>query len=88
MVKIENLLPVGSVVQVKDAEKKLMIIGILMNNEGVRYDYMTVLFPEGYMDQQHMYLLNHEDIEKVLFLGYMNTEFQVFRGLLINELEK
>ena len=87
MANIKKLLPVGSVIQVKESDKKLTIIGILMNNNGVKYDYIAVLFPEGYLDPQHLYVFNHEDIEKVCFLGYMNSEYQLFRGTLSKELE-
>lgn len=82
MENIKNLLPVGSVVRVKEAEKNLMVIGILMENAGNTYDYAAFLHPEGYIDEEHLYLFNHEDVEEVLFIGYMNAEFQVFRGTL------
>lgn len=82
MTKITNLLPVGSVVELREANKKLTIIGILVNNNGAKFDYIAVLFPEGYIDPQYMYAFNHEDIEKVHFLGYMNSEFQLFRSTL------
>lgn len=82
MTQVENLLPVGSVVLNKGANKKLMIIGILVEIDGVRHDYIAVTYPEGFMDPQHMYAFNHEDIEEVVFLGYMNAEFQLFRGTL------
>ena len=88
MEKIKNLLPAGSVVLLKDAEKKLMITGVLMNNNGVRYDYIGVFYPEGYIDAARMFVFNHEDIQKVEFLGYMNSEFQLFRGNLAKEFDK
>jgi hypothetical protein len=88
MTKIKNLLPLGSVVQLKDTDKKLMITGILMNNNGAQYDYISVMYPEGYIDAARMFVFNHEDISKVEFLGYMNSEFQMFRGSLAKELEK
>ena len=88
MKKVKNLLPVGSVVQLKEAEKKLTIVGILVNNNGVQFDYIAVLFPEGYIDSARMFVFNHEDIDKVEFLGYMNSEFQLFRGTLAEEIER
>ena len=75
---IENLLPIGSVITVKGANKSMMIIGILPENEGKRYDYIAVLYPEGYLTEKQIYLFNHDDIEKVEYLGYMNAEFHVF----------
>lgn len=80
MAKVKNLLPVGSVVLNKNADKKLMIIGILIESEGIRHDYIAVTYPEGFMDAQHLYAFNHEDIEKVEYIGFMDAEFQLFRG--------
>lgn len=87
MAKVKNLLPVGSVVLNKNADKKLMIIGILIESEGIRHDYIAVTYPEGFMDAQHLYAFNHEDIEKVEFIGYMDAEFQLFRGTVAESID-
>lgn len=86
-----NLFPIGTIVTVKNANKSMMIIGILPENEGKRYDYIAVLFPEGYLTSEQIYLFNQEDIEKVHYLGYMNIEYQEFRNdlnLILNDVEK
>lgn len=88
MTKIKNLLPVGSVVLNKGADKKLVIIGILVETNGIRNDYLAVTYPEGFLDAEHMYAFNHEDIQKVEFIGYMNSEFQLFRGTLSDALDQ
>lgn len=77
-----NLLPIGSVVLVKDANKKMMIIGIMQKNQDTQYDYMAVLYPEGYLTPKQIYLFNHDDIEEVHFLGFMGVEHQIFRNNL------
>lgn len=82
MMNVKKLLPIGSVVKLKDAGKHVMISGILMENGGVKFDYICVPYPEGYIDQNRMFLFNHEDIDQVLFLGYINAEYQIFRGTL------
>ena len=46
---VGNLFPIGTVVTVKDANKSMMIIGVLPENDGKRYDYIAVLYPEGYL---------------------------------------
>ena len=38
----EKLLPIGSVVHVKGANKNMMIIGIVVTNNDVEYDYFAV----------------------------------------------
>lgn len=88
MASIKNLLPVGSVVKVKELEKKLAIMGILVNNAGVKYDYIAVPFPEGYIDAEHMYVFNHEDVEKVEYIGFINSEFQIFRRNLAESIDQ
>lgn len=81
---VNNLLPIGSVITVKEANKKMMIIGILQKSKDTKYDYMAVLYPEGYLTQKQIYLFNHEDIEEVHFLGFMGVDYQVFRNNLVN----
>lgn len=76
---VGNLFPIGTVVTVKDANKSMMIIGVLPENDGKRYDYIAVLYPEGYLTEKQIYLFNHDDVAKVEYLGYMNAEYQVFR---------
>ena len=86
--RIRSLLPIGSVVLNKDADKRLMVIGVLVENCGKKYDYLAVTYPEGYADAEHLYVFNHEDIASVEFLGYINSEFQLFRGSLAKAFEQ
>ena len=88
MAQIKNLLPVGSVVKLKGLDKKVSVMGILINNGGTRRDYIAVPFPEGFIDTEHRFVFDHDDIEKVDYLGYINSEFQLFRGTLAENLEK
>lgn len=76
-----NLLPIGSVISLKDAKKRLMIVGVSVysTSENKKFDYAGILFPEGFMDQNHMILFSHQDIEKIHGLGYINAEMQAFR---------
>lgn len=83
-----KLLPIGTVVNVRDANHSMMITGILPEMEGKRYDYISVLYPEGYMTADQVYLFDHKDIEKVEFIGFMNADHQVFRDGLRAVLEE
>lgn len=76
-----QLLPIGSVVTINGAEKKLMVIGITVENaeDGKTYDYIGVPFPEGYINSEFMFLFLHKDIETVNYIGFVNAESQVFR---------
>lgn len=77
---MKELLPVGSVVLLKDATKKLVIIGVLQvnPNENKIYDYLAVPYPEGYIGSNNNFLFNHSDINDVIFCGYTNPERDVF----------
>lgn len=77
---MKDLLPVGSVVLLKDATKKLMIIGILQvkPDEDKVYDYLGVPYPEGYVGAENNFLFNHADINDLIFKGYTNPERDIF----------
>ena len=78
---IKELLPIGSIVLLKDGEKRLMIDGVMQSNEGgngEEYDYLGVLYPEGHVGDQFQYLFNHEDIDKIIFRGYEDEERDSF----------
>jgi len=85
-----DLLPIGSVILLKGADKRLMIYGIKQFNEddGNEYDYIGCLYPEGNIGVEYNYLFNHEDVERVDFIGFMDSEFQMFRDSLQKELER
>lgn len=80
MDNIKELLPIGSVVLLENALKKVMIIGIKPVNKEteVEYDYIAVMYPEGYMGNQGSFLFNHSDITDVVFHGYSNPERERF----------
>lgn len=74
---MKDLLPIGSVVLLKEAKKSLMIIGTTqIDDSGVKYDYISCVFPEGYINSELFFLFNNEDIEDVKFIGYVNAESQ------------
>lgn len=87
---MEQLLPIGSVVTLQGASRKLMIIGIAVSDQqtDTTYDYIGEPFPEGYIDTETMFLFNHTDIQEVHFLGYVNAEVQEYRAQLFRELEE
>lgn len=78
--EIKELLPIGSVVLLKDGQKKVMIFGVKQtdNSDGKDYDYISVLYPEGNMGEGSQFLFNHSDIGQVFFRGYENEEREPF----------
>lgn len=75
-----ELLPIGSVVILKNAVKKLMVYGVGQTNSktGKDYDYIGVMYPEGNMGEGTQYLFNHSDIDEVFFRGFEDPERDAF----------
>jgi hypothetical protein len=81
--KMENekkLLPVGSVVYLKEGTLKLVVLSrgelVLVHKDdekSVYFDYMGGIYPQG-NDPENNYYFNHEDIEKVIFKGYIDED--------------
>ncbi|WP_298840342.1 DUF4176 domain-containing protein [Clostridium sp.] len=76
-----ELLPIGSVILLKDGDKRLMIYGIKQFNEekNQSYDYVGCLYPEGNISPKYNYVFNHDDIKKIYFVGFVDNEFELFR---------
>ncbi|MDO4633215.1 MAG: DUF4176 domain-containing protein [Eubacteriales bacterium] len=83
---IKELLPIGTVVLLNDAEKRLMIFGIKQtdNNTDKEYDYIGVLYPEGNLGEDGQFLFNHSDIAQVFYEGYRDEEREEFIEALTN----
>lgn len=80
MKNVKELLPIGTVVSLKNGTKRLMIYGIIqtLGDEKKEYDYIGVPYPEGNMGQEYQYLFYHNDVEQIYFRGYEDIERQEF----------
>ena len=78
--EISELLPIGSIIWLRNAERPLMIFGVKQENAETHeeYDYIGVLYPEGNMGLESQFLFMHKDIEKVVFRGYEDTSREEF----------
>lgn len=88
---IKELLPVGSVVLLKEGQKRLMICGILQSDaagNGDQYDYMGVMYPEGHIGDQFQFLFDHEDIDQIIFRGFEDEEREAFLEKLASLVEQ
>jgi len=85
-----ELLPIGSVVMLEGGDKRLMIYGILQTNgeNNTNYDYLGCLYPEGYIDIEHIFMFNHKDIIRIDHTGLADGEHQEFRTKLNEMLEE
>lgn len=84
----EKFLPVGTVVLLKGAEKRLAITGFCAIDasdaeDNQTYDYVGVIFPEGSLSSDENILFNHDQIDKVFHLGLVDDEQKEFNNNLI-----
>ncbi len=89
----ENIkyLPIGSVVLLKEASKKVMITGFasVSPDTGEKvYDYSGCLFPEGFVDYDEVFVFDHNQIEQICFIGFQDEEEKNFMEKLEIELKK
>ena len=78
---IRDLLPIGSIVLLQGAEKKLMVTGIKQHAEDEpdkEYDYCGVVYPEGNLGREMNFLFNTSDIGVVVHRGYEDEERREF----------
>lgn len=85
----EKYLPIGSVVLLKNATKRLMVTGFLVSSKEFPekvFDYSGCLYPEGIITSEQTALFDHEQIEKIYATGFSDSEEESFKAKLINEL--
>jgi len=85
----EKFLPLGTVVMLKGASKRLMITGFCTmaaeEAEGVMYDYSGCMYPEGVISSDQTALFNHDQIEKIYHIGLVDQEEKDFK-IKLNQL--
>lgn len=85
-----DLLPIGSVVKLKDAEKKYMICGRIQAEENSEkiYDYSACFFPEGLIDPSHIFLFDRNIIDAVFFVGCQDHDELEFRENVLSKIKE
>ncbi len=87
---LDKYLPVGSIVLLNGGTKRLMVTGYCMQTEerpGVIYDYSGCLYPEGVIRSDVTSVFNHDQIERVDFVGFTDDEGKTFTDELSNKLK-
>ena len=82
------LLPIGTVVLLKGATKKLMITGYYSKaaDSNKIYTYNACIFPEGYMENTFC-LFDANQIDEVFYKGLENDEFEKYTNNLSPKVE-
>lgn len=79
--KYEKFLPLGSVVLMKEAKKRVMVTGYAVSSpeSGDKlWDYIGCLWPEGMVAPDKNLLFDHKDIDKVFAVGFSDDEQKLF----------
>lgn len=87
----EKYFPIGTVVLLKNGTKRVMITGfatVEKQNPGKIYDYCGCVYPEGQVSFNEICVFDHNQIEKVFFIGFSDNEERSFKTKLISELKK
>ena len=67
-------MPLGSVVFLNGSDRMFQIIGQVQADAASMeiYDYAAVTFPEGYLDEDHLVMFQHEDIDRICAIGHLD----------------
>lgn len=80
------MLPIGSIVYLKEGTKKVMILnrGPLIENNNMMtiFDYSGCIYPLGLVPDKVLYF-NEENIDKTVFEGYYDNEEERFKELFL-----
>jgi hypothetical protein len=85
----QKFLPLGTVVLLKGATKRLMIAGYCAYdkaNTNKAYDYCGCLYPEGVISSDQLALFDNSQIEKIFYYGFSDEEDKNFKKQLVQAL--
>lgn len=91
----EKYLPIGTVVILKGATKRLMISGFCAldnSNKNKIWDYSGCMYPEGFINSNQICLFDHNQIDKIYHIGLSNDaeekDFKESLNIFMNEFER
>lgn len=87
----EKYLPLGSVVLLKGATKRVMITGFVSMSPDTGkqvFDYSGCVYPEGFYNYNEVCVFNHNQIDKVYFTGLVDEEEKAFKNDLIEKVQE
>ena len=84
----ENLLPIGSVVLLREGNKRVMITGRIQVRAGEKriYDYSACWYPEGILSPKEMFFFDHDAIGHLFFVGFQDEEELLYRSQTLADL--
>jgi len=85
-----GFLPVGSIVLLKEAKRKVVVIGYAIkevDNTKI-WDYLGAPYPIGVISSEKNLLFDKTDIDDVYFLGYQDDECKDFLDELDSNIKR
>lgn len=87
----KKFLPIGTVVMLKNGTKRVMVTGFCAVQESDKervWDYSGCIYPEGFLSSNKTLLFNHDQIEKICFMGFADDdEERAFKARLNRMIE-
>lgn len=87
---IKEILPLGTIVTLIGGTKKIMICGRIQEEKksGKLYDYSACYYPEGILEATELFLFQHEDVDKIYFVGMQEADEFAFRLFMEDKLKE
>ena len=80
----EKYLPLGTVLLLKGGKKRIMITGFgITSQDNQVFDYCGCMFPEGMISSTETLVFNHDQIEKIYYMGLQDEEEKKFKKRLM-----
>lgn len=79
----KEFLPIGTVVILNNAKKKMMISGYRIKDLQTKkvFDYVGCVYPEGFLNNTFS-LFNDEDIRTIFYEGLRNKDYENYAKML------
>lgn len=68
----EKLLPLGSVIEIRNSKEKYVIIGRKVIKDKKTFDYLCVTYPYGFFQDGDFLYFNEKEVVSLCFLGNIN----------------
>ncbi|MBQ1525780.1 MAG: DUF4176 domain-containing protein [Lachnospiraceae bacterium] len=83
-----DLLPIGSVVLLKGAKTKLMIVGRILSDEKETdiFDYAGCIYPIGMTADNDLYFFNRDAIDRIYFIGLQDEDELNYKEEILSQL--
>ncbi len=81
---MSELLPIGTVVTLNTVKEdiSLMIIGYYPQQHGITYDYTAVIYPDGLLSDQNIFMFHTANIKEVLYEGLIDDNCKELLAIL------